>query len=87
MIRLAERGSAHIPELWGRRLRINTKTPSSDVHLKNFTFVFKRIVVAPPPGQAPADSIQPGQPGGGDPPQTNNFASFLAPPGKQVGYF
>lgn len=38
-------------------------------------------IVVPPLGQAPADVPQPGQPGGGDPPQSNQFAAFLAPPG------
>ncbi len=39
------------------------------------------VVVLPPPGFAPSEDPQPGQPGGGDPPSANPEAAALAPPG------
>jgi hypothetical protein len=35
----------------------------------------------PPPGQAPADAPQPGQPGGGARPETNPYIAAMAPEG------
>ena len=43
--------------------------------------VTSAVVVDPPPGIAPLDVPQPGQPGGGDPPSANPQAAALAPPG------
>ena len=39
------------------------------------------ISIVPPPGVAPSNVPQPGQPGGGDPPRANPTAAALAPPG------
>ncbi len=46
-----------------------------------YYYVLQKYVVVPPPGKAPASSIQPGQPGGGMYPKANRFAASLAPKG------
>ena len=41
------------------------------------------VIVMPPLGEAPPNSPQPGQPGGGEVPGSNAFAASLAPPGEE----
>ncbi len=41
-----------------------------------------QLIIMPPLGEAPPNSPQPGQPGGGEYPSSNAFAASLAPPGE-----
>jgi hypothetical protein len=40
-----------------------------------------KVIVMPPPGQAPSNFPQPGQPGGGARPETNPYIAAMAPEG------
>ena len=49
-------------------------------------FKIPSVIVMPPLGQAPANSPQPGQPGGGELPISNSYAAALAPEGKSWAF-